>query len=528
MPKISFKNVKKVYPNGTYALKGVTFDIDKGDFVCIIGESGGGKTTLLRLIAGLEKATCGEIFFNDEISNYLEVAKRDVAFVFQDYALYPNKTVFENIISSLSKSKMSYEEKYTKTIDIIEQMDLEIISGEVPKHLSFGQCQKVALARALVRKPKIMLFDEPLSNIDPKAKEEYKSLILEAKRLLPHSTFVYVTHNINDALQLSNKIMVIDQGNILQYDYKNIVYDYPINKVVSDYILEYKGIDTGIIENDVFKGKKDIPLSIVESLVTQNNRYENVTVYASNKNYYFFDKEGNSISVVKDEYLLDIDFDENGFEILNQKIKFKEIRQVLLKRGKHKAVLYRNLFSFNKTKKTFEISGEVVFTNKKIFTIKVDNTLISLIHDNNYSVKDIVKLYYPYEKLKAIDEKGNKIIANYVISTNELEFKIIDSKKGIIRIGKQKIQNDAFINIDYLTKIRVPINAFKFHDNGKFECDYLFNEELLGNRTLIHFRTKGVGSYLSSLVSSSFNGYSKIKIKYDIDFTNVKIKKVGG
>ena len=187
-----------------------------------------------------------------------------------------------------------------------------------------------------------------------------------------------------------------------------------------------------------------------------------------------------------------------------------------------------NLFLFNKTKKTFEISGEVVFTNKKVFTLKVDNTLISLIHDNNYSVNDIVILYYPYEKLKAIDEKGNKIIANYVVSTNELEFKIIDSKKGIIRIGKQKIQNDAFINIDYLTKIRVPLNAFKFHDNGKFECDYLFNEELLGNRTLIHFRTKGVGSYLSSLVSRSFNGYSKMKIKYDIDFTNVKIKKVGG
>jgi multiple sugar transport system ATP-binding protein len=234
MPNISFRNIKKVYPNGTYSLNGVSFDINKGDFVCVIGESGGGKTTLLRLIAGLETATCGEIFFNDEISNYLEVAKRDVAFVFQEYALYPNKTVFENIISSLSKSKMSYEEKFTKTIDIIEQMGLEIISGEVPKHLSFGQCQKVALARALVRKPKIMLFDEPLSNIDNEAKEEYKLLILEAKRILPNSTFVYVTHNINDALQLSNKIMVIDQGDILQYDNTNVIYNYPLNKKICD------------------------------------------------------------------------------------------------------------------------------------------------------------------------------------------------------------------------------------------------------------------------------------------------------
>ena len=111
MPKISFRNVKKVYPSGTYALNNINFDIEQGDFVSIIGESGGGKTTLLKLISGLEKATSGEIYFDDEISNFIKVAQRDVAFVFQDYTIYPNMTVFENILMALNKHKISYEAK---------------------------------------------------------------------------------------------------------------------------------------------------------------------------------------------------------------------------------------------------------------------------------------------------------------------------------------------------------------------------------------------------------------------------------
>jgi ABC-type sugar transport system ATPase subunit len=284
-----------------------------------------------------------------------------------------------------------------------------------------------------------MLFDEPLSNIDNEAKEEYKLLILEAKRILPNSTFVYVTHNINDALQLSNKIMVIDQGDILQYDDKNIVYNYPINKKVCDYLLEYKGIDYGVIKNDVFIGRKDIPLSMNEKLITNSKEYENVTVYSTKNKNYFFDCNGESISVIQDKYFIDLLVDENGFEILNQKIKFKEIRQVLLKKGKCKAILYRDYFMFNKLKKTFEIEGEVIFSNNKMFVMNVDNSLLSFIHDNVYQKGDKVKLYYPYEKIKAIDENGNHIISSYVLSMNELDFRILDSKKGIIKIGNKKI-----------------------------------------------------------------------------------------
>lgn len=527
MPKISFRNVKKVYPNGTYALNGVSFDINEGDFVCIIGESGGGKTTLLRLIAGLEKATCGEIYFNGEISNYLEIAKRDVAFVFQEYALYPNKTVFENIISSLNKSKMPYEEKFTKTLDIIEKMDLEIISGEVPKHLSFGQCQKVALARALVRKPKIMLFDEPLSNIDVEAKEDYKKLIIEAKRILPQSTFIYVTHNINDALQLSDKIMVIDKGDILQFDEKNIVYEYPVNMKVCDYILEYKTISNGkIINNKFVNNHEEKELSPLQLLGNKNN--DNVTCYSIDKRNYYFDSIGNSISVVKDAYQVHINIDNYGLNIFNQKIEYKDLYQVLIKKGNFKAILRRDLFSFNNAKNYFEINGEIIYSLKNLFVIKVEDINMTIFSDRKFIVGDKVKLYYPIEEIKAIDEEGNYVISNYIISNNELDFKIINSKKGLIKIGKRKIQDKKFENIDYTMCIKVPLNAFCFHDSGKFICENLFNEELLGNKILIHFRTKGISNYLSSLVDHSFKGYSEKIIKYDIDFTKVKVMKVAG
>jgi ABC-type sugar transport system ATPase subunit len=300
VPKISFRNVKKVYPSGTYALNNINFDIEQGDFVSIIGESGGGKTTLLKLISGLEKATSGEIYFDDEISNFIKVAQRDVAFVFQDYTIYPNMTVFENILMALNKHKISYEAKCEIAWDIIKKMNLEMIHGEVPNSLSFGQCQKVALAKTLVRKPKIVLFDEPLSNIDASAKQEYKKLILNAKEVLPDSTFIYVTHSINDALQLSNKIMVIHNGEILQFDEKQMVFEFPNSTLVADYILEGNQKYRGQIINGFFiSDKKEIKLDEFQLSSLHQQNLDNVICYSLGNINVFFDETGQSLTCFK-------------------------------------------------------------------------------------------------------------------------------------------------------------------------------------------------------------------------------------
>jgi ABC-type sugar transport system ATPase subunit len=307
VPKISFRNVKKVYPSGTYALNNINFDIEQGDFVSIIGESGGGKTTLLKLISGLEKATSGEIYFDDEISNFIKVAQRDVAFVFQDYTIYPNMTVFENILMALNKHKISYEAKCEIAWDIIKKMNLEMIHGEVPNSLSFGQCQKVALAKTLVRKPKIVLFDEPLSNIDASAKQEYKKLILNAKEVLPDSTFIYVTHSINDALQLSNKIMVIHNGEILQFDEKQMVFEFPNSTLVADYILEGNQKYRGQIINGFFiSDKKEIKLDEFQLSSLHQQNLDNVICYSLGNINVFFDETGQSLTCFKKILKIDL------------------------------------------------------------------------------------------------------------------------------------------------------------------------------------------------------------------------------
>ena len=237
MAKIECKNLKKIYDGGVYALDGVTFTLETGDFLTIIGESGGGKTTLLKCLAGLLPITAGELFINDELCNLSPVQERRVGIVFQEITLFPNMTVFENIAFALKKQKLSFDEECRLVREILKKMDLTTIQSALPKHISYGQKQKVALARALVKKPEILLFDEPLSNIDEPSRVEYRQMILDAKRDHPESIFVYVTHNVEDALALGNKIMIIHGGRILQFSDTRTACRFPNSIESAEYIF---------------------------------------------------------------------------------------------------------------------------------------------------------------------------------------------------------------------------------------------------------------------------------------------------
>ena len=524
MPKITFRNVKKVYPSGSYALDGVNFEIEQGDFICIIGESGGGKTTLLKLISGLDKATSGEIFFDDEISNYMKVAQRNVAFVFQEYTIYPNMTVFENIVLSLKSHKISYEEKRELAWDIIQKMGLEVISGEVPKVLSFGQCQKVALAKALVRKPKIILFDEPLSNIDAYAKTEYKKLIMEAKNILPDCTFVYVTHNIGDAMQLSNKIMIIDNGKIIQFDKKQVVYQYPNTKLVADYMLEGKKEEKGVIVDGVFKSQNNsYSLSNFQKFLIGNKQIDNVICYSIGNINVFFDESGDVIGGLNTSYKTDMIVSNRSFTLLGNSFNLDLIEKGLLKIENLKAVLKQEHFSLNKNGESLEFEGQISYQNADFLIIKIKDLLIPILNNSNYEVGDKVIVYYPVDELKAIDENNNQVIASYEISNNELDVKIVNSKKGIFKLNGKKFQSNKLIGKTGVIKIKIPLNAFVFDKKGVFICNSLYNEEFLGDVTLLYFSAKGVSDYLSATVKESFKGYNKNKIKFNIDFNKIEV-----
>jgi len=519
VPKISFRNVKKVYPSGTYALDGINFDIEQGDFVCIIGESGGGKTTLLKLISGLEKATSGEIYFDDEISNYVKVAKRNVAFVFQDYTIYPNMTVFENIILALKSYKLSYEEKAELAWDIIQKMDLTMIQGELPKVLSFGQCQKVALAKALVRKPQMILFDEPLSNIDILAKNEYKNIILEAKKILPDCTFLYVTHNISDAMQLSNKIMVIDKGKLLQFDYKQTVFEFPNSSIVADYILDGANISKGFIENDMFiSNDLKIYFNKLQQLTLDNNKIDNVTCYSLGNIHSFFDVYGNAVTGIKSKIFTDLVIEEENIILLGKRFAIKELKEAIISKGNMTAIINPYHFSFEKKDKDLEFNGYIEYSYLDYVVVKIDNKSIICKNTKNYIEGEEVLIYYPIDFLKAIDNNGNTCISSYIISRNIVNCKVINSKKGIINFLGKRIYKEEFIDLDKKIEVSIPLDAFLFHEEGKYTCDILYNEENLGSKTLIHFSCKKISSYLSAIVDNPFLGFNLKKIKFDINF----------
>lgn len=528
MPNISFQNVKKVYPNGTYALDGVSFEINQGDFIAIMGESGGGKTTLLKLIAGIEHATSGEIYFDNEISNLLKVQKRDVAFVFQEYTIYPHMTVFENIVFSLQKEKIPYEDKCQLAFDIIKQMKLELIQSEVPKHLSFGQCQKVALARALIRKPKIILFDEPLSNIDASAKEEFKKLILEAKKILPDSTFIYVTHKVDDAMKLANKIMIINEGKLIQYDTKRIIYEYPCNKNVLEYLLDSKEEYIGKFDGNKFisqeyqKELKDFDLNLLD----KKDVHENVTCVHTSRWDYFFNENGDSIFNFKNEYYVDANYQNNKLILLDKEIDVSSIVQAIVNYDFNKIILYRNSFTFNEIEDVIEFDATVSYINSDYLIIKINDLYIPFINDNHYELNEQIKLYYPINKIKGIDNKGNVNIASYFISDNICDCEIINKNKGLVKLGKIKFTCHIDEKYRRRVKVKIPLDAFILDKKGKFKCDILHNEENLINQTLLHFSTNKVNEYLSMIVNQPFRGYKNEKIKYNIDLN--KIIVVGG
>ena len=210
MSKVTLKNIIKDFDKNRI-INNITLDIEDKEFHVLVGPSGCGKSTILRLIAGLESITSGEIYIDNNLVNNEEPKNRDIAFVFQSYALYPHMTVFENIAFPLKMKKMRKNDIEKKVIDAAKILDIEHLLNRKPKQLSGGQRQRVALGRAIVRKPKVFLLDEPLSNLDAKLRVEMRASIKKLHKELD-TTFIYVTHDQIEALTMVNRISVINKG----------------------------------------------------------------------------------------------------------------------------------------------------------------------------------------------------------------------------------------------------------------------------------------------------------------------------
>lgn len=235
MASITLDNVGKVYPGDTRAVGDVSIDIADGEFIVLVGPSGCGKSTLLRMVAGLESITDGEIRIGDRVVNRIEPADRDIAMVFQNYAIYPHMSVRKNIGFGLRSSKLPKAQKETRIEEVAELLGMTDYLARKPAALSGGQRQRVAIGRAMVRDPAVFLFDEPLSNLDAQLRTQMR---LEIKKLHQRvgSTIVFVTHDQVEAMTMADRIVIMKDGHIQQIGAPADVYHHPANTFVAQFI----------------------------------------------------------------------------------------------------------------------------------------------------------------------------------------------------------------------------------------------------------------------------------------------------
>ena len=235
MASLKLDHIYKVYPNGTKAVNDFNLDIKDGEFIVFVGPSGCGKSTTLRMIAGLEEISAGELFIGENLVNDMEPKDRDVAMVFQNYALYPHMTVYENMAFGLTLRHTPRNEIHEKVMWAADILGLKEYLDRKPKAMSGGQRQRVSLGRAILRNPKVMLLDEPLSNLDAKLRSQMRSEISKLHQNLK-TTFIYVTHDQVEAMTMGTRIVVMKDGFVQQIGAPQELYDHPINTFVAGFI----------------------------------------------------------------------------------------------------------------------------------------------------------------------------------------------------------------------------------------------------------------------------------------------------
>lgn len=265
MASLKLKSMYKRYPGGVTAVNDFNLDIEDKEFVILVGPSGCGKTTTLRMIAGLEEISEGELYIGDKLVNDVAPKDRDIAMVFQNYALYPHMTVFDNMAFGLKLRKTPKDEIKRRVHEAAKVLDIEHLLDRKPKALSGGQRQRVALGRAIVREPKVFLMDEPLSNLDAKLRVQMRTEISKLHQKL-QTTIIYVTHDQTEAMTMGTRIVVMKDGYIQQVDTPASLYERPNNMFVAGFIgspqmnlisakIEKRGTDVHLLF-----GKDDIKL----------------------------------------------------------------------------------------------------------------------------------------------------------------------------------------------------------------------------------------------------------------------------
>src|SRR5204863_4604693 len=235
MARIDFRDLTKIFPGGTRAVDALDLEIGDGEFMVVVGPSGSGKTTVLRIAAGLDKATSGEVWIGEELVNDVPPMDRNIAMVFQSYALYPHMTVYENMAFGLKLHGLKKKEIEPRVSSAAQMLGIDDLLKRKPAQLSGGQRQRVAMGRAIVREPDAFLMDEPLSNLDAKLRVEMRSYLATLHQQL-RTTTLYVTHDQTEAMTMGDRVAVMRDGRLQQVDRPQALYDRPANLFVAGFI----------------------------------------------------------------------------------------------------------------------------------------------------------------------------------------------------------------------------------------------------------------------------------------------------
>lgn len=314
MATVKLVNINKVYDNNVQAVFDFNLEINDGEFVVFVGPSGCGKSTTLRMIAGLEEITDGELYINDQLCNDIPPKKRDVAMVFQNYALYPHMSVYDNIAFGLANRHVDKKTIEERVLEASKMLGIEEYLTRKPKALSGGQCQRVALGRAIVRHAEVFLMDEPLSNLDAKLRVQMRSELIKLHKKIG-GIIIYVTHDQTEAMTMADRIVVMRGGYIQQIGTPKEIYNNPVNKFVAGFMGNptMNFLDATFFKDAITFEGKDIKLK--KNYEIENENFYNLLIADVNKKLA-------KLNLMKNNYS---SMNENGDE--KQEIEFDAVKE---------------------------------------------------------------------------------------------------------------------------------------------------------------------------------------------------------
>ena len=504
MMKIDAKYLTKVYKNSVYGLKNCTFSTNSGEFLVVLGASGSGKSTLLKVLAGTSELSSGELYFDGILSDNLTVQKRDVSMVFQEYLLYPHMTVFDNLATPLKQAREDEKAIYDRVMEALRVFGLEIVADVKPKCLSGGEQQRVALAKALLKRSRLVLLDEPMSNVDEKSRWDYCCALKNVKQMLPDSTCIYVTHNTKEAMLLADRIAVMRDGAILQIAPKDLLLKYPKHLEVME-ILGDVGITLGatfdgeafVFDDDDFS---DVELPIIDtSGLLKGQRVTVVRSRSDDESYHVFDEYGRSISLPTEEFTLCGSLDEETLNFAEQNIALGEeyLSRLLCRPAEIGVGVSIDKLSKTALSNSIPLVFEVSENLGDHVILKIQDKSFVFYGKTGLKTGERIRLYYRIEDM-IFYNTGERLTCHYPLH-RRVRIRVLDARGGRIELlGKRiRLNKSISVNVKYA---RITDSAFELsYSRGKCSVPVAgcLDEEFINGKKLNHIAVKDADEYLS-------------------------------